>query len=79
MMWDSWNMMSGWGDGTGLWMFGGMLVIGLAIVVGAWLLIRARTDARSSGSSALEILRERHARGEITAAEFEAMKRTISA
>jgi putative membrane protein len=78
-MWDSWNMMNGWGDGAGIWMLVGMLLVALAIVGGAWLLNRPRLDARSQGSTALEILRERHARGEITAAEFDAMKRTISA
>ncbi|MEE4262336.1 MAG: SHOCT domain-containing protein [Desulfobacteraceae bacterium] len=83
----SWHMgpamMGGWGMG---W-FGGifMMIFWVLVLVGLVLLIkwliqttnRVKSDARIS-NRALEILKERYARGEIDTAEFETMKLELS-
>lgn len=74
---DDWNMMDNWGAASALWMIIGMLVVAVVVLVGVWLIVRSSRRARSSSSSALDILRERFARGEITKDEFEAAKRTL--
>lgn len=70
----------GWG---GWWMgpFGwiiGILVIGL-LITGLWRLFRGQPSASETGQPdrALDILRERFARGEINEDEFEARKNAL--
>ncbi len=76
------GMMGGWGGG---W-FGGifMIIFWILILVGLVLLIKwliQSTNRRQSGDAggnrALEILKERYARGEIDRNEFEKMKMDI--
>lgn len=73
------HMMSGSG-----WIFGPfMMLAGLAILIGFIVLI-VRSATKRAGDSkpqdnALEILRERFARGEISHAEFLQMKRNLEA
>jgi putative membrane protein len=69
-----------WGDGWGL----GMVLVWLlfigVIVAGIVLAIRGsseRPSGRGSGKSALEILDERFARGEIDREEYEERKRVL--
>ena len=58
-----------------------LMVIGWLVVVGAvaagiwWLLSRRRR----AGDLALDVLRERYARGEITREEFESRRRDLAA
>jgi len=76
------GMMGGWGMG---W-FGGifMMIFWVLILVGLIFLIkwliqstnRAKADA-GNGNRALEILKERYARGEIDRAEFEEKKKVL--
>lgn len=76
-------MMGGWGMG---W-FGGifMMIFWVLVLVGLIFLIkwliqttnRVKSDAGTS-NRALEILKERYARGEIDTAEFETMKLELS-
>lgn len=77
------GMMNGWGMG---W-FGGifMLVFWVLIIVGLiflikWLVQNTKTGAHSSSSSpssALDILKERYARGDIDKQEFEEKKKDL--
>jgi len=77
------GMMGGWGMG---W-FGGifMMIFWVLILVGLIFLIkwliqstnRAKLDA-GNGNRAMEILKERYARGEIEKIEFETMKLNLS-
>jgi uncharacterized membrane protein len=66
-------MMTGWTMGLEGWLWLGAWI--LALVVMAWLLSR---EPRHPGSEdAIEILRARLARGEISADEFERTRRLI--
>ena len=76
-MFDHWDMMDNWGAASGLWMIVGMLVVAVVVLIGVWLIVRSNRDARSMSSSALDILRARFARGEITKDEFEAVSKTL--
>ncbi len=69
-----WGM--GWGMGFG-WLFW-LLIIGLVIWgIKAISENRGRNESRPSGDRALEILKERYARGEIDRDEYEARKRDL--
>ncbi len=80
-------MMWGYGFGWGWFMmiFGGVLWIAiLAVLVWAlirWLASKAPVSGPSTpaGPSALEILRQRYARGEIDTATFEQMRERLQA
>lgn len=70
------------------WMPAGMLLVGVfwvvvivAIVAAVWVLLgrRAPSGASPSPDRALEILRERYARGEINREEFESRRRDLVA
>lgn len=77
------GMMGGWGMG---W-FGGifMMAFWILVLVGLVFLIRwlvqttsKKADSRQGGSRAIDILKERYARGEIDKAQFETMKRDLT-
>jgi putative membrane protein len=72
-MWGVWSL---WGIGMMLMMlvFWGLVVAGLVLAL-RWLLSQGR---ESRSDSALEILRQRYARGEINREEFEAKRRDLS-
>jgi putative membrane protein len=74
-----WGMhpMSGvWGAGMMLMMFvfWGVVIVGIVLGI-RWLVSQGR---QPSSDTALEILRQRYARGEIDKQEFEAKKRDLS-
>ena len=80
-------MMWGYGFGWGwfMMMFGGVLWIAVLVVL-VWALIRwferkapASGSSTPASSSALEILRQRYARGEIDTATFEQMRERLQA
>jgi putative membrane protein len=60
------------------WMPLGMVIFFVVIGVGLYLLIRGFEIRESKADRALEIARERYARGEITAEEFEKIKKSLS-
>jgi putative membrane protein len=84
---NSWHMgrwmMGDWGMGwfgmIFMILFWGLSIIGLVLLI-RWLFqatgSRGHPDV-SSGSKAIDILKERYARGEITRDEFESMKKDI--
>jgi len=77
------GMMMGWGYGMGWFWPVLMIVFWIAVIVGIvflirWLIVSARTREHGGfGESAVEILKKRYARGEITKDEFEKMRKDI--
>jgi len=69
-------MWGAWGIGTMLIMlaFWGVVIVGLVLGI-RWLVSQGK---ESQSDSALEVLRQRYARGEINKDEFEAKKRDFS-
>jgi putative membrane protein len=56
----------------------GMLIIGVLIMIGAYFLFTEFTRPRRyHHNDALDIARQRYARGDITQEEFERIKRTL--
>jgi putative membrane protein len=76
-MFDRLDMMNGLGGAGGFWMLAGILVIAGAIVVSTWIIVRSQRPVPATGATALEMLRQRYARGEITRDEFETTRRTL--
>jgi putative membrane protein len=76
-------MMGDWGMGwfgmIFMIIFWGLIIVGLVLLI-RWLIpntiSRASSDVRI-GSKAMDILKERYARGEINLDEFESMKKDI--
>ncbi len=66
-------MMPGWSMGAEGWLWMGTWILVLAVLV--WLLVRE--PRRSDRDDALDILRERLARGEITPDEFERARQLL--
>jgi putative membrane protein len=71
-----WGMWGAWGFGMMLMMlvFWGLIIAGLVLGI-RWLVSQGR---ESRSDTALDILRQRYARGEIDKEEFEARKRDLS-
>jgi putative membrane protein len=63
-----------------IWMLGGLLVMVGFVVLIVWAVgavSRRNTNREPERPTALDILRERYARGEITQQEFEQAKKTL--
>ena len=78
-----WRMHPMWGWGWGIGMMAMMLlfwgVIVLACITGIrWFVNQTKQSKQPPADSAMEILRERFARGEIDKDEFEAKKKELS-
>jgi len=73
--WGMHPMWGAWGFGMMLMMlvFWGLIIVGLVLGI-RWLVSQGR---ESRSDSALDILRQRYARGEIDKEEFEAKKRDL--
>ena len=68
------------GDGMGIWMLFGvvfwiLVIVGIVLLV-VWVVQKAVRGEGTEGS-ALEILKKRYARGEISKEEFEEKKRDL--
>jgi putative membrane protein len=76
------GMMGGWGMGgfgiIFMIIFWGLVIVGLIFLI-KWLIqvTKGEKDVIPGSSSALGILKERYARGEINREEFEKMKRDL--
>jgi putative membrane protein len=74
-----------WGTGAGWWWGVAMMLFWVLLLGGgAWLLLTLlrrdqQSDTGVGGNRALDILRERYARGEITREEYESMRRDLEA
>jgi putative membrane protein len=76
------GMMGGWGMGwfgmIFMLVFWGLVIVGLVFLI-KWL-IQTTSGGKAvghTGSKAIEILKERYARGEISKEEFETMKKDL--
>ena len=71
-----WDYGWGWGMGMGFgWFF--MVVFWVLVIVGAIYLVKAIAGSakrEETGETALDILRKRYAKGEITKEEFDKMR-----
>ncbi len=76
-----WSNHGDWMGSMGGFMGFGWIVILIAIVAVVWLLMRGpfAGGAQTERRSALDILKERYARGEIGREEFEQKKRDLEA
>ncbi|NJD57257.1 MAG: SHOCT domain-containing protein [Nitrospirae bacterium] len=66
----------GWGMGFG-WLF--MIIFWILVILGVVYLVRlvAGGERKTAGETALDILKKRYAKGEITKEEFEEKKKAI--
>lgn len=72
-------MMYGWdaAGAGGLWMVVGMGILAIAVLGSVWLIVHRPAPGAGSRSTAEEILRERFARGELSAEQFDEAKRRL--
>jgi putative membrane protein len=68
----------GWGWGMGFGPFF-MILFWALIIAGAIVLIRWLVDQSQGGKTALQILQERYAKGELQREEYEQKKRDLTA
>ncbi len=74
-MMDRWDVV---GTSGGWWMLAAMAIVAAAIVVSVWLIVHRPGAHTAIGPTAIDLLRERFARGEITREQFEEAKRVLS-
>ena len=72
-----WGMWGAWGIGMMLMMlvFWGVMIVGIVLAI-RWLVTQGRESRVTD--SALDILRQRYARGDISKEEFEAKKKDLA-
>lgn len=82
MMYEFYNGYGDWGAGNMMGWFGGgiMMIVfwGLFIALMVWIVREVGGRRTHPNSQALEILKERYAKGEMSKEEFESKKRDIS-
>lgn len=70
-----WGM--GWFGGIFMMIFWILILVGLVFLI-KWLIQSTSSAKSEAGGKALDILKERYARGEIDRSEFEAMKKDLA-
>ena len=78
--WDGYNMMSGYGGFSAL-AFLFHLILLVVVIAGVIVLVKflsQSTQHHDSTNSALDVLKRRYAKGEITKQEFDGMKKDIA-
>lgn len=78
MNWTSCVAGLGWGGGMG---FGGtvMILFWVLVIIGVVLVVRWAANQSGGGRTALQILQERYARGELQREEYEQKKKDLTA
>lgn len=78
-MMDGYGMGGGFGFGGGFMILWWIVIIAVVVMLVKWLVSSYGTSGRSSQeNTAMEILKERYARGEIDEQEFQKRKRELS-
>lgn len=70
-----------WNNGMGLWMIFGslwMIIFWAAIIALIVWIVRKFTSQKGPSNNAIEIAKQRYARGEITKEQFEQIKKDLS-
>ena len=82
MMYGLYNGYGGWGTGNMIgWFGGGVMMIAfwvLLIALIAWIIREISGKNPRTGANAIEILKERYAKGEINKEEFETKKKDLA-
>ena len=71
------GMMGGWGYGRGFGWFGGFALLTLLLLVAGVALIVLAVTRREAPNGALEVLKQRLARGEITPEQYAELKKIL--
>ena len=72
------GMMGGWGMGWIMLLFWILVLVGLILII-KWLVQMTSGDKKlTGGARAIDILKERYARGEIDKTEFQAIKKDLA-
>ncbi len=79
MMWNlGYNSMMGWGGFGGIFMiFWWILIVAGIVLFVRWLINESAKGSRKDEKTALDILKERYANGEIDKKEFEEKKKDL--
>ena len=78
-MMNQWNSFWGWGMGLGfvfMLLFWGFIILGITALI-RWLMTQSSPSRSSRDKSAMEIVQERYARGEIDREEYEQKRRDL--
>ena len=61
----------------GIWMLAAMVIMAVALLGSVWLIVHRPGATSQAQSAAAELLRERFARGEISAEQFDETKKRL--
>lgn len=79
MMYGPYSDYYGWGAGSPIGGFGGIIMMVLMLLLIVWIVREVGGRNARPNSSALDVLKERYAKGEIDKKEFEEKKKDLGA